>query len=770
MTQTSIVTGVNGQIGSYLTEFLLEKGYKVYGLKRRSSSLNTERIDHLYQDPHEKSNLELVYGDLSDYGSLVSLVGDIKPDLFFGIAAQSHVKTSFDIPEYTMDIVGTGVLRCLEAIRKTSPETKFLQSSSSVSGDTKVLVKLDGETKLIEIQNLVKSNDEKTNYDNLECLTVDNDYNTKYSKVAYVFKHKSNNLYKIRGSGGLDIDITGDHSVVVFDNECNLIEKKVENLSKDDLLISFNNFDHEKKYPEFDLSNHATRYQKEFNLKSKRYNPRVDKLIINDDLMRLIGYYLAEGNIFYRESKWDYNVTFTFHIKEKYYTDDIIKILKNNFGENFSVSEQEKSQTNTRKLKFSSKQLVMFLLEHFKTGSHKKIIPSWMYDLPKSAFIEFLRGYIGDARINKNDIRYTSVNQNLIENICYLAKLNGLDCNISKRFNKAHLSPQKTIIKDSWCYDLIFNGKNADLIKNFNQKDRSKFKNLNSELVDSKIVKNLNKKAFNKLCRCKKSISKQRLLEYGVTGKLEQLCKSNLHIVRIKEIKKLDRDEYVYDLHVPETQRFIGGNYPILLHNSEMYGSHPPPQNELTPFKPCSPYAVAKVAGYYATINYREAYNLFAVNSICFNFESPRRLETFVTRKITRAATRIKEGLQDKLYLGNLEAKRDWQHAKDAARAMYTILTADKPDDFVIASGESRSVKEFVEIVFSKLGLDWKEYVIIDPRYFRPSEVDALCGDATKIRETLGFKHEYNFEMLVNEMIENDLRLAKQEKLIKNEK
>lgn len=331
MTQTAAIFGITGQIGSYLSEILLEKNYKVYGLKRRSSSLNTERIDHLYQDKHENPKLELIYGDVCDASSVNSFIGDTKPDICFFLAAQSHVKVSFDIPDYTFDSIAGGCMRVLEAVRKNSPQTRVLNSNSS-----------------------------------------------------------------------------------------------------------------------------------------------------------------------------------------------------------------------------------------------------------------------------------------------------------------------------------------------------------------------------------------------------------------------------------------------------ECFGSSPPPQNEQTLFHPRSPYAVAKAASHYATVNYREAYKLFAVNSICFNFESPRRLETFVTRKITRAATRIKEGLQDKLYLGNLDAKRDWQHAKDAARAMYTILNAEEPDDYVIARGEMHSVREFVEIVFSRLGLDSKKHVVIDPRYFRPSEVDALCGDATKIREKLGFQHEFSFDMLVNEMIEHDLELAKKEKLIKN--
>ena len=329
--KTACITGITGQTGSYLCELLLKKGYKVFGLKRRSSTFNTKRLDHIYKDPHLDSNLELVYGDLSDYSSISSFVGDIKPDLFFNMGAQSHVRVSFEIPEYTMDITGTGVIRVLEAIRKNSPKTKFLTASSS-----------------------------------------------------------------------------------------------------------------------------------------------------------------------------------------------------------------------------------------------------------------------------------------------------------------------------------------------------------------------------------------------------------------------------------------------------EMFGNSPPPQNENTKFQPRSPYGVAKVAGYYATVNYRESYNLFACNAISFNHESPRRGETFVTRKITIAATRIKLGLQEKLYLGNLDAKRDWSHAADTASGMYAIINADVPDDYVISTGEMHSVKEFVKIVFNKLNLDYKKYVEFDPMYLRPAEVDALCGDSSKLRNKLNWTPKYSFNELIDEMVNSDMKIAQQELLIKN--
>jgi len=201
---------------------------------------------------------------------------------------------------------------------------------------------------------------------------------------------------------------------------------------------------------------------------------------------------------------------------------------------------------------------------------------------------------------------------------------------------------------------------------------------------------------------------------------------------------------------------------------SEMFGASPPPQSEKTHFYPRSPYAAAKVYAYWQTVNYREAYGLFACNGILFNHESERRGETFVTRKITRAATRIKLGLQDKLYLGNLDAKRDWGHAEDYVEAMWLMMQQGEVDDYIIATGEMHSVREFVERVFVKLNLDWRKYVEINSRYFRPTEVEALQGNAEKAKSKLGWKPKVTFEELIDRMVSHDLKLARQERVLKD--
>jgi GDPmannose 4,6-dehydratase len=192
--------------------------------------------------------------------------------------------------------------------------------------------------------------------------------------------------------------------------------------------------------------------------------------------------------------------------------------------------------------------------------------------------------------------------------------------------------------------------------------------------------------------------------------------------------------------------------------SSEMFGDSPPPQNESTPLQPRSPYACAKVYSYWMARNYREAYKLFICNGILFNHESPRRGETFVTRKIAKAAANIYFHNQKYLYLGNLNAKRDWGHAEDFVEAMWKMLQQKTPDDYVVATGETHSVEEFANLSFGYLGLDWKKYVRVDPKYFRPTEVDILQGDASKAREVLKWKPKYKFEDIVKEMTMEEYR------------
>ena len=263
----------------------------------------------------------------------------------------------------------------------------------------------------------------------------------------------------------------------------------------------------------------------------------------------------------------------------------------------------------------------------------------------------------------------------------------------------------------------------------------------------------------NALTRLLIKIAPQEVYNLGAQSHVAVSFQNPLYSADIDALGTLRLLEAIREL--PTEVRFYQAS------SSEMYGRVAEvPQSETTPFHPRSPYAVAKVYGFWQTVNYREAYGLHASNGILFNHESPRRGETFVTRKITRAATRIKLGLQDRLFLGNLDAERDWGFAGDYVEAMWLMLQQDEPDDFVVATGQRRSVQEFCAAAFGCLDLDWIEYVGFDERYLRPAEVDLLQGDPSKARRVLGWQPKTSFHELVRMMVAGDLELARQERAL----
>jgi GDPmannose 4,6-dehydratase len=265
----------------------------------------------------------------------------------------------------------------------------------------------------------------------------------------------------------------------------------------------------------------------------------------------------------------------------------------------------------------------------------------------------------------------------------------------------------------------------------------------------------------------------------GLRRVIEKVCPDEIYNLGAQSHVKVsfEEPEYTADADAVGTLRLLESfrDYASRTHHrvrfyqagsSEMFGASPPPQNEATSFYPRSPYGVAKVAAHWFCVNYREAYDLFICNGILFNHESPRRGETFVTRKVTRAVGRISQGLQEKVFLGNLDAARDWGFAGDYVEAMWLMLQQDAPDDYVVAVGESHTVRELCEIAFAHVGLDWQDYVEIDARYNRPTEVDHLMGDASKARSVLGWRPKVGFEQLIAMMVEHDIDLARQERTL----
>jgi GDPmannose 4,6-dehydratase len=265
----------------------------------------------------------------------------------------------------------------------------------------------------------------------------------------------------------------------------------------------------------------------------------------------------------------------------------------------------------------------------------------------------------------------------------------------------------------------------------------------------------------------------------GLRRVLERACPDEIYNLGAQSHVKVsfEEPEYTADADALGTLRLLESvrDYASLTRqqvkfyqagSSEMFGATPPPQSEISAFHPRSPYGVSKLAAHWYAVNYRESYDLFICNGILFNHESPRRGETFVTRKVTRAAARIKYGLQDKLYLGNLDAIRDWGFAGDYVEAMWLMLQQEQPDDYVIATGEAHSVRELVEEAFQLVGIDWRNHVVLDERYLRPAEVDNLRGDPSKAARLLGWRPRVTFRELIRMMVESDLELAAQEKTL----
>lgn len=658
--KTACITGITGQTGAYLAELLLNKGYRVYGLKRRSSSLNTERINHIYSNP----NLKLLYGDLSDYSSIVGLL-KYKPDYFFNLAAQSHVKVSFEIPEYSFDIDATGVLRCLEAIRQQSPHTRYLQASSSemfgsspppqneltpfhprspyavakvagywttinyreaynifasnsisfnhecLSSHTPIIVRINGIVDIVSIKDLIPLKRKDSNVQTYELQGVEIWDGKQWTELKTITatKYKENNseqqLLSVQARAGI-IDCTSHHNML----DQNFNEKRADAFKIGDQVAISENFP-----------------------------PIQNWSITSNELAEFLGYLVSEGCV--SESKIQFtnnDISLIERVKELW---SRLFLGTTSIYDGVSGFNPEKTVKQLRLNGCSS--ISKWLKYQIYTQSGLKKVPTVILNGSLEIQNAFLKGYYaGDGLKAGNGESIKTNSPFLAQGLCWIY------------FNKGHL-----------CSVDVEHRNNLAAYYQLNVLTNSKFGN-----------------------HLRKEPSEVRKIEKAIVF-----------------------DDWVFDVETG-TSVLMAGVGRVIVHNS------------------------------------------------------PQRGETFVTRKITRAATRIKLGLQNKLYLGNLQAKRDWSHAKDVAQAMYTIITADQPGDYVVATGEMHSVQEFMELVFDKLNLKWQDYIEIDPVYFRPAEVDALCGDSSKLRIKLGWKPEYTFEQLVDEMIQHDLELAKKEKIL----
>ncbi len=734
--KSALVTGVTGQDGSYLAELLLKKGYKVFGMVRRASTETSSRIEHI------REQITLLQGDLHDQRSLIEALQESKPEEVYNLAAQSFVPTSWNQPVLTGEVTGLGVTRLLEAIRVVNPKIKFYQASS-VTFDTPVLIRKDGKIRRTSFGDTINVKD-------FDVLSVDKRTKCiKFLPVKQVLDHGVKDVYEIFGRTGLKIKITADHSVMVFDEVGNIVPKMVSELSEGDSLITFTGDILERCSEELCLEytikhNVPSRWGYANVIQEQRIRVRLPFL---KDLMRISGYYLSEGS----SGKYNrnYQVNFCFGSREKERVTDLQEYMLKIFGKKPSYINQKESSVTVQ---YVSKKIFNYFRQFGCTAKTKRL-PDFMWTLPKDCVQDFLYGYSGDAHFKKSgQIRYTTINKELQIDVNYLAKLNNICTYLIERHNAAHLSPQKTVIKAATCYDLEVPAESNFLV----QKRDISWKAPSAKCLPSELFKN--EKVYLKI-KYKTLVAKERLKRLGVAS---PLAKSDLGVIQVKKIKCVGKEK-VGDYSVPGSECFFCGNQPILAHNSsEMFGKvQETPQSERTPFYPRSPYGIAKVYGYWTTINYRESYGIFACNGILFNHESPRRGLEFVTRKITDAVARIKLGLAKEVFLGNLDAKRDWGFAGDYVRAMWLMLQQEKPDDYVVGTGVTHSVRELCEAAFSHVGLNYKDYVKVDPRFLRPADVDILLANPNKAMAVLGWKPEVAFEELIRMMVDADIERIK---------
>jgi GDP-D-mannose dehydratase/intein/homing endonuclease len=754
----ALITGITGQDGSYLAEFLLDQGYEVIGMIRRSSTVNFERIRHI------QDHVTLTAGDLLDEVSIINLLRECRPAEVYNLAAQSFVQTSWSQPVFTGETTALGVTRMLDAIRIVDPDIRFYQASSSVDGDTPVLVRRGGAIELVPIGQLIPSvYAEKRvtlSLEGVEVLTVDDSGRVDFALVSHVSRHPKDRLFTLKYKGGGKLKITGDHSVIVFGEDGEQVAKRVDELQVGDYLITYNRSQFQAR-----RNGHipiGIDVRPEYQTRVRAYQEQVS---LTHDLMTFLGFYLAEGHCDLDPPRKLYKVALTFHIKEQGYVDEVKRIIARHFPE-LTISEVLKPEANSRIVTISGK-VIASLCAQFGKTAHEKHLADWIWDLTPDLVRSFLSGYLGDTQIRPTEIAYTTVSKQLAHEMVYLMRNAGFGCRINRRINGPHLSPTGLLIPTSTCYDIKVSTR---YIRQLSQspEHQNGWLQTSLECLPSTIFRRDMEGVCYHRIKYKPLVSKdkiRRLIEahqLTLSNQVDKWVASSLGVARITEITSEEGDFEVYDLSVPEGQRFFGGNIPVLLHNSEMFGKVVEvPQRESTPFYPRSPYGVAKVYGHWITVNYRESYGMHATSGILFNHGSPRRGIEFVERKVSHGVARIKLGLDKELRLGNLEAQRDWGFAGDYVKAMWLMLQRDQPDDYVIATGQTHTVRKLCELAFGHVGLDYHDYIVQDERFYRPAEVDLLIGEPAKASTVLGWKPETSFEQLVKMMVEADLTLLR---------
>ena len=710
----ALITGITGQDGSYLAEFLLDKGYSVYGIIRRSSSINTDRIDHIYQDPFvRKRKFFLLYGDLNDASSVNRILRTVRPDEIYNLAAQSHVKVSFEVPEYTAEITGLGTLRILEAVVDSGLKCKFYQASSRERDGRSEEVPQNERTPFRPVSpyGVAKLFAYWTTVNYREGYGI-------HASNGILFNHETLASFMplfVRKSGEIEFDIKPISQIVPFD------ESKREYQAREISEIQVwgkegwidvsaasaypHDTEHENKSPRF-INSRSGAYMAtsshvgfmadgmEKQTGDMDVGDRLETIdlpepvlfnhhVASDEEAELMGMIVGDGSITYAKRGQGVHAKFTNSSAEVRNRFDYL--WQNVTGGKtlyYPTRSGFKPENIVGQLSLSGGNDWLRSVDIYNLDRTKRI-PKVILNSNKRTMLAFLRGYNATDGLKKNLCTYEF--KNFKTNSATLAM--GLWYLIDKTTNQDINLTIET------------------------KKDGRIFYSLNILSTTDNSLKLVTVGAFDEIATSQRELSRMsgisrtfiRKIQRGGSACLEHHFHKDPHEIK-KIIELPEYKGWFYDLETSSAE-FHCGIGKIHVHNS------------------------------------------------------PRRGETFVTRKITMAAAQIKKGLQDTLYLGNLDAKRDWGYAKDYVEAMWLMLQKNKAEDYVIATGQTHTVREFLEETFAYLKIPVKKYLKIDSRYFRPLEVNILQGDASKARKKLGWKPKTGFSDLVRMMADADMKM-----------
>lgn len=713
MKKIALILGITGQDGSYLAELLLEKDYEVHGIIRRSSTFNTSRIDHLYNKIH------LHYGDVTDTLSIEHIIQKTNPDEIYNLAAQS---VSYDS------------LCPILSAQKISYRTLEELWNEQISKNKKVEIEKFNDIE-IEVINLPENTQ-------LKALGYMNGMGSWF-KIKQISRHKFKGQIVEMSQKYGSIKITPNHSILDLNQK---IRQPIENPWL--LNVRKLNYFNRKSLKNIKVKVKGSyEYDKDYLWLNEKGNISKLKLNINYEylpsFMRFLGAFITEGHTTYNKKTGNYYVGISEQNKE--WLESLEKDLNNFFTGNICYIEHKKEGfKNVWELNIKSRILYNYLRENCGIDSHSKKIPDFVFQLENNLIQELFNKMLeGDGCYREDGLfRYTTSSYKLSCQLSLINTLLGYDYTVHESFSEKYGKSWSFRECNFYQYNQGESGKNI------------KYVDYDNYVYDISVdeVENFTVGVGNIVVHNSHVQVSFELPEY--TGQVDALGMLRL----IETVKNFNPNIKIYQAST-----------------SELFGKvQEIPQKETTPFYPRSPYGVAKQYAFWIAKNYREAYNMFICNGILFNHESERRGSTFVTKKITEALVKIKNGEQNVLKLGNLNSKRDWGYAKDYVYGMWLMLQQDKPDDYILATNETHTIKEFIEEAapYVNMNIEWtgeginekgidkntgKIIIEVDKKYFRPAEVDLLLGDPSKAINILGWKPKVKFKELVKIMMLHDI-------------